>query len=210
MSDISNTTGPAGGRGTTDSSDPDRIRADIERTRAELGSDVDALADKVTPSKIMDREKAKAKNALGSVKDRVFGVASDLSDTASGAAGSAGDSIAAAPKRAVEKLEGAPIAVGLMAFGAGLLVSALLPSSTKERQIASSVKDAAQPIVGEVTDAAKEAAEHLREPAMDAFDAVKSEATEAADQVRTEATGAVQDVKDEANQAKHAVQESNQ
>lgn len=31
------------------SDSPDAIRADIERTRAEFGRDVDALADKVTP-----------------------------------------------------------------------------------------------------------------------------------------------------------------
>ena len=34
------------------SDSPDEIRANIERTRSELGSDVDALADKVNPSKI--------------------------------------------------------------------------------------------------------------------------------------------------------------
>ena len=33
-------------------SNPDDLRRDIERTRMELGQDVDALADKVTPSKI--------------------------------------------------------------------------------------------------------------------------------------------------------------
>ncbi|HXH34154.1 MAG TPA: DUF3618 domain-containing protein [Plantibacter sp.] len=194
----------------SDYSDPDQIRADIERTRSALGSDVDALADKVTPSKIVDREKQKAKNALGSVKDRVFGVASDISDTASDALGSTGDALSSAPKRAVAKAEGAPIAVGLIAFGAGLLVSALLPSSTKEKELASSIKDAAQPLVDDVTDAAKEAAEHLKEPAADAFAAVRDQAADAAEQVRTDATGAVDDVKDDANQAKHAVQQSNE
>jgi len=194
----------------SDTSDPDQIRADIERTRSALGSDVDALADKVTPSKIVDREKQKAKNALGSVKDRVFGVAADASDHASDALGSAGDALTSAPQRAVAKAEGAPIAVGLIAFGAGLLVSALLPASTKERELASNLKDAAQPIVEDVTDAAKEAAEHLKEPAADAFAAVKDQATDAAQQVKSDATGAVDDVKDDANQAKHAVQQSNE
>lgn len=194
----------------SDSTDPAQIRADIERTRSALGSDVDALADKVTPSKIVDREKQKAKDALGSVKDRVFGVASDLSDGASGALGSAGDVVTSAPKRAAAKAEGAPIAVGLMAFGAGLLISALLPASTKERELASDLKDAAQPFVDDVTGAAKEAAEHLKDPAAEAFAAVKDQATDSAAQVKDDATGAVDEVKDEANQAKHAVQQSNE
>jgi ElaB/YqjD/DUF883 family membrane-anchored ribosome-binding protein len=188
----------------SDYSDPDQIRADIERTRSALGSDVDALADKVTPSKIVDREKLKAKNALGSVKDRVFGVASGASDHASDALGTAGDALSSAPKRAVAKAEGAPIAVGLIAFGAGL------PASTKEKELAAGLKDAAQPLVDDVTDAAKEAAEHLREPAADAFTAVKEQAADSAEQVKADATGAVDDVKNDANQAKHAVQQSNE
>ena len=53
-------------------SNPDEIRADIERTRAELGQDVDALADKVTPSKIAERQTRKVRRALTSVKDRVM------------------------------------------------------------------------------------------------------------------------------------------
>lgn len=194
----------------SDYSDPDQIRADIERTRSALGSDVDALADKVTPSKIVDREKQKAKNALGSVKDRVFGVASDASGHASDALGTAGDALSSAPKRAVAKAEGAPIAVGLIAFGAGLLISALLPASTKEQELAAGLKDAAQPLVDDVTDAAKEAAEHLKEPATDALAAVKEQATDSAEQVKADATGAVDDVRNDANQAKHAVQQSNE
>ncbi|TFD05905.1 DUF3618 domain-containing protein [Cryobacterium sp. TMT1-2-2] len=43
---------------------PDQIRSDIERTRRELGGDVDALADKVTPSKIIQRQTDKVKSAF--------------------------------------------------------------------------------------------------------------------------------------------------
>jgi len=53
------------------SDSPDAIRADIEQTRRELGSDVDALADKVSPSKIVDRQADKVKNMFGSVRERV-------------------------------------------------------------------------------------------------------------------------------------------
>ena len=42
---------------------PDQIRAEIEKTRRELGGDVDALADKVSPSKIVDRQTDKVKHA---------------------------------------------------------------------------------------------------------------------------------------------------
>lgn len=37
------------------SDNPDAIRQEIEETRARLGTNVDAVADKVTPSKIVQR-----------------------------------------------------------------------------------------------------------------------------------------------------------
>ena len=71
-------------------SNTDQIREDIERTRAELGQDVDALADKVNPGKAAQRQGRKVRRALTSVKDRVMGVAGDVGDSAHDALGNAG------------------------------------------------------------------------------------------------------------------------
>ena len=59
------------------SDSPDEIRADIERTRHDLGRDVDALADEVSPSKIVDRQVDKVRGAFTSVRERVMGAADD-------------------------------------------------------------------------------------------------------------------------------------
>ena len=182
---------------------PDQIRADIERTRRELGGDVDALADKVTPSKVMHRQTDKVKNAVGSVKDRVMGAAHDAGEHTSSASGD----LAGASHHAVDKAKGNPLAVGLIAFGVGWLAASLVPASEKEKELGSSIKEAAQPLVHEVTDAAKEVGEHLKEPAQEAAAAVKQSATDAADSVKAETSSAASDMKDEANQAKHAVQD---
>lgn len=184
------------------SQSPEEIRAEIDRTRAELGSDVDALAEKVTPSKIVGRQADKVRGALGSVKDRVIGAA----DSAQGSASSTGDTLSDASHQAVDKAKGNPLAVGLIAFGVGWLAASLVPASTKEKELASQVKDAAQPLVHKATDAAKGVAENLREPAQDAVAAVKETATDAAQNVKSDAASAAADVKDEANSAKHAVQ----
>ena len=48
----------------TTSSDPDEIRADIERTRAELSHNVDSLADTANPKNIADRQVDKVKGAV--------------------------------------------------------------------------------------------------------------------------------------------------
>ncbi|HET7741103.1 MAG TPA: DUF3618 domain-containing protein [Mycobacterium sp.] len=186
------------------SDSPDAIRADIEQTRKELGSDVDALADKVSPSKIVDRQADKVKHAFGSVRDRVMGAADD----AGSAIADAGSSVVDVKDRALTKAEGNPIAVGLIAFGAGLLIASLIPASTKENEIAAEVKDQAQPLVDTVTDAAKEVGEHLKEPAQDAADAVRETATDAVDSVKADAQYAAAEVTDQAQTARDHVTES--
>jgi len=188
---------------------PEQIRANIEATRRELGGNVDALADKVTPAKIVERQTDKVKSAIGGVRDKVMGAASDARDSAASAGGSVGDSVADGRDAVVAKAQGNPFAVGLIAFGVGWLAASLIPASTKEKDLATTIKDKAQPLVENVTDAAKEVAGNLREPAQDAAAAVRDTATDAAAEVKSEATDAVGDVKDQAGQAKHAVQENN-
>jgi len=194
------------------SDSPDQIRADIERTRAELGGDVDALADKVTPSKIVDRQKDKVRSAVGSVRERIMGAADDAGSAMSGAGSSAkghvGDAmghVGDAKDRVVAKAEGNPLAVGLIAFGAGLLASSLIPASSREKQMASDVKDAAQPLVDQASSVAKEVGEHLKEPAQEAATAVRDAASDSVETVKAETQSAASDVKDQAQQSRENV-----
>ena len=111
---------------------PDEIRADIERTRYNLSNDVDAMAEKVTPSSVAHRQVDKARgavrDAVGGVKDRVMGTADDVgtsvSDTASSAkygvqsaAQDAGDAARRAPHQIKRQTQGNPLAAGLIALG---------------------------------------------------------------------------------------------
>lgn len=191
---------------TYDTSDPDEIRANIERTRSELGSDVDALADKVTPSKVVDREKEKLRGRVESVKDRVFGAASDTKDAVHGAAGSAGGSLSDAPRKVADKAQGNAVAVGLIAFGAGLLAASLIPASDKEKQLAAQAKEAAEPAIEGAKHVAQDIAQDLKEPAQDAAQAVQETARDAAESVRSTATDEAQSVRSDAQDARDAVQ----
>lgn len=183
------------------SDSPDEIRADIERTRQELGSDVDALADKVNPSKIVDRQVDRVRGAFGSVRDRIMGAADDASSSFSDAGSQLGD----VKDRVVTKAEGNPLAVGLIAFGAGLLLAALIPASDKEKDLAATVKDQAQPLVDQVTGAAKEVGEHLKEPAQAAVASVKESAEDSVAVVKDEAQSAAGEVRDQAQQARENI-----
>src|SRR4051812_49751365 len=55
------------------SSDPEVIRRQIEDTRRELSYDVDALNEKVNPSRVVDRRVSNVKGRVVRAKDRVMG-----------------------------------------------------------------------------------------------------------------------------------------
>ena len=187
---------------------PEAIRAEIERTRRELSYDTDDLVDKVTPSKIAHRQTEKIKGAFGSVRERVMGSVDDASSSLHGAGSSlhgAGSSVKDAGHRVAAKAEGNPLAVGLMAFAAGLLVSSLIPASEKEKELAEGVKEQAQPLVDEAKQVAQQVGQDLKEPVQEAANAVKDTATDAAQNVRSDAQDAAGTVKDRTQEARDNV-----
>ena len=187
-------------------STPDEIRAEIEQTRGTLGSDVDALADKVSPSSIAHRQTEKVKSRFQGVRDSVMGAADSARSSASGSASGATDQAKDAAQRGVEKAKGNPLAVGLIAFGVGALVASLIPASDAEQELAATAKDKAGPAVDAAEGAAKDVAQNLKEPAQEAFSSVADTAQEAAGTVKSDAQSAVGDVKDSAQQSKDTVQ----
>ncbi len=192
---------------TTRSDDPEVIRRDIESTRADLSRNVDALTEKVSPSRVVGRRVDRAKDAVGSVKDKVMGSNDDpydhgavggATDKASSVASSIGDTATSAPTIARQKTRGNPLAAGMIAFGVGWLASSLLPATEKEQEAASAVKDKASEhsdtLTAPIKEAAGNAKENLRAPAQDAVQSVKGTATEATATVKDEAAAAKDDV----------------
>jgi hypothetical protein len=209
-----------------DPNDPDQIRREIERTQANLSNDVDALTEKVTPSRIVERRVDRAKGAAGRLKDKVMGsdygptgrtgahsvqgiagsvgetassTASTISDTASDAAATAATAVQEAPQAVRRQTQGNPLAAGLIAFGAGWLISSLLPASRREQELAEQAKNKATELGQPLADAAKQAAtemkDNLQEPAQQAVESVKSTATDAGRTVADEGRYAAQDVR---------------
>jgi cell division septum initiation protein DivIVA len=185
------------------SQNPEEVRQDIEQTRARLGYDVDAVADKVTPSHIAHRQTEKIKGAMSGMKDKVMGTADDARASARDSVHGAGGTVEHAQQGVARKTRGNPFAAGLIAFGAGLLVSSLIPASEKEQELADTLKEKAQPLTQEVAGAAREVADHLKEPAQEAVASVKDTASSGAQNVKAEAQtqgDAVQDRVQEARQ----------
>jgi uncharacterized protein DUF3618 len=234
----------------TTSSDPEQIRREIERTQAALSQDVDALTEKVTPGKIVERRVDRARDAATRLKEKVMGsdpygnqhgaggyvgdvrsAASTATDRVSGTASSAASSVQDAASSAVGTVQdaassaagavqeapaairrqtrGNPLAAGIIAFGAGWLVSSLLPASRREQELADQAKQVAQEKVQPAAQQlAAEVKENLREPAQQAVESVRSTAQDAKDTVTDEGRSAAQDVQGRAQDAAGNVRSS--
>ena len=205
-------------------SDPDQIRGNIEHTQKNLSADVDALAEKVTPSRIVERRVGQTRSAMTSVKDRIMGSAAETTSTVSGTASSAAvsakdtltakassaaDVASSAPEQARQRTRGNPLAAGLVAFGAGWLLSSVLPATEPEQEAAAQVKDLAmekgRPIAQELGQAGQEAAQGLRESAQHRAKSVKETAADAASTVAGEAQSQASDVTSHAQKARNRV-----
>jgi hypothetical protein len=207
----------------TTSNDPDEIRADIERTRAALSDDVDELAESVKPKNVAGRQVDKVKEAASNVRERVMGSDDDdydrsavgtvgdkaysARDTVSEKASGAGEAVRQAPRRMRRKAQGNPLAAGMVAFGLGMLVSSLIPSTEKEREAVSQLQENLEPVKAKATEVAQDIGEGLKPAAQEAAESVKTTAQEGAENVKQEGQSAAADVKDQAQASKETVQQ---
>jgi len=193
--------------------EPDRIRDDIELTRARLATDVDRLADRTSPSRVAQRGWQRTKERARGVSDRVMGTASsgghavkdsaaDAAGTVQEKAGDVADQLRRVPDVTIRQTRGNPIAAGLIAFGAGLLTASLLPATELEKRAGRQVRDHADDLVEPVRGPLTEAAQDLGQRAKEAAASVGETAGDAA---RTTAQSAKATAKDAGAEVKQNV-----
>lgn len=198
----------------TTSNNPDEIRADIERTRRELGQDVDALAEKVSPTKAVSRQTNRIKDGFIHAKENIMGSPEQhrhepsLGDRASEWADDTQHALHQAPAQLRGRTAGNPLAAGLIAFGAGLLLSSLIPASRAEQRAAEGLKDQAAPLVDEAKQAAQQLREDLEPAAREAAGSVKESAAEAASHLKEQGTDTAQGLKAESQDAARQVKDT--
>ncbi|MFY0406423.1 DUF3618 domain-containing protein [Solicola sp. PLA-1-18] len=173
--------------------DPQAMRAEIDARRDDLTRDVDALNDKVNPTRVVSRN-----------VDAVKGRASRLRESVMGGSGSngpgVGDRASDATSAVGDRTRGNPLAAGLVAFGAGMLLSALLPASESEAKATQKLVDAAKDhgVVDEVKQAGQDTAQGLKEHARSAAQDVAGSAQDSARHVADEARSGAQSAADQA------------
>jgi ElaB/YqjD/DUF883 family membrane-anchored ribosome-binding protein len=134
--------------------DPNAIRADIERTRAEMGDTVDALGYKADV-------KSRAKDRISETKDKLTGKASDVAPD--------GRQV----KRAAGIAQENPLGLAIGGVAVGFIAGLLVPTSRVEDekigpmadQVKDQLKETGQEAVERGKDVAQQAAQSAKETA---------------------------------------------
>ncbi len=161
--------------------EPDRIRAEIEQTRAEMSETVDALGYKADV-------KTRTKEKIVGVKDRVAGGTPDSGEVKD----------KARQAKSVAQQNPIGLAVGSVAVGflAGMLIPATRVEDEKLGEVSDSVVDKMKETGQEALERGKEVA---HEAAQSAQETVKESGQEHAQQMKDSAQDSAQDVKQEAH-----------
>jgi hypothetical protein len=162
---------------------------------------VGTVSDKASGARDAVAERAYA------AKDAATDKAYAAKDTVSEKASQAGEAVREAPTTVKRKTQGNPLAAGVIAFGLGMLVSSLIPSSEKERRAVSQLQENIQPVKEKAAEVARDMGESLKPAAQEAAESVKTSAQEGAESVRQEGQSAAQDVKDQTQQSKKTVRQ---
>jgi hypothetical protein len=184
----------------------EELRQQLASQREHLGRDLDAIGDRVSPHRMVERRRAAMRQRVVEVKERVMGAAEDTADAVRGAKTSAvagvGDSAASITSGTRHATQGNPLAAGLVAFGAGLVVAAAFPATRPERRLAEKAEPmlesaaheagpAVRHALQELQPVAEESVSDLKEATIDAARAVKQEVAEAAAGVKDDAQSTI-------------------
>jgi len=191
--------------------EPDRIRAEIEATRAEMSETVDALGYKAdvksrAKESIQEKKDSAKESIVGatqSVKEKIVGAGSSVGDSVSSVGGSVSDKTPDAEqvkhqaKRAVGVAQSNPLGLAIGSVAVGFIAGMLIPSTRVEDEklgpVADDVKERAK-------QTGQEALEHGKQVAQDAAqsaqETVKESGQEHAQQVRDSAQDHAQEVQE--------------
>ena len=162
----------------------EELRRDIEETRGGLTETLDAIGDRVSPGRVIERRKNRMVQGVQAARERVMGSAADARDGVAGGTSTAVDTVKGTPDAVRHQTVGSPIAAGAIAFGIGFLVAAILPPSQSEQRAAEGLLDKAEPLKDELASAGREVAEGVKGVAQDAVQEVKATAADGTQAVK--------------------------
>ena len=211
-----------------------QVRADIARSRNELGETIGALeqrlaqtkddvVDRVSPKRVWHRKTEGLRRRVGAVTGSVTGMTErmemqvatgtrkvrgevqELAGQTSEGMTRATDGVRQSQVGLRQKAEDNPMAAGLVALGAGVLVASLLPPTPAERRAALRLRDELGPLQQQAGEVGRQLADEVGSSAQERLEQVKARAGEAVEQVKEETTASTEEVKKETKAASRRV-----
>ena len=176
------------------------LRQDLEHQRESVGRDLEAIGDRVSPGRMVERRRMAVRQSFGRARDAVMGARDTAAGRTQHAASTVGDVVTSTPQAIQSQTQGNPMAAGLVAFGLGALAGSILPTTRREEQAVAQVQPALESAAGELADGAQslvssakehaaEGAEHLKETVRGAAESVKADAQGSTQSTATPAQG---------------------
>jgi gas vesicle protein len=169
--------------------EPDRIRAEIEQTRAEMSETVDALGYKAdvktrTKENLQDKKESAKESVMG-MKDKIAGAGSSVTERAPDSG-----QVKHSARRATSIAQENPIGLAIGSVAVGFVAGMLMPSTRMEDEKLGEVSDS---VVEKVKETGQEALEHGKQVAQDMAETAKQSGQEHAEQVKDSAQQSAQE-----------------
>ena len=193
--------------------DPELLRREIAATRSDMDRTLAELEDRVSPTRIKERQTAKVRSRWDGVKTSVMGSVDDLQERGEGMGNQmqstlhdAQEGMMHAPEQLESATRGNPLAAGLVAFGVGALAGSMMPVSGAERKVADELRDQfEEPLEQQLHRSGDEMRTELQEHAQEAMEETKQSVQEGAEHVRDDARTSGEQVQDQARDAAETV-----
>jgi hypothetical protein len=198
--------------GTTEA----ELRRNAERDRERMGETLDAIGDRLSPERVVERRKAAVGQGFRRMREAVMGspgyvepvahraregasnVATNVASSAADTARSAAENVRQAPQMVADQTRGNPIAAGIVAFGAGMLFATMFPKTETEQQLIGDVRPTIDRAKEELQGTGRELAADVRDHAKDAAQQVSQAGKEAASNVTEQTKSSAQEVAQQA------------
>ncbi len=206
----------------------DQLRAEAAAHRQSIATDRELMGDRVSPSRIAERRKARLRERVYGVRNSVFGSSErssrssasyddyaygtpassaqwqsgGSSDGSSSVGDRASGALDAVKERTPDSLgavtEGSPFGAAIVGFGIGMLAATVLPSSPDEQRAARKLQPHLEGTAAALGQTGKEAVEHVKPEAQQAVADVKDSAKDSVESVKSDAQSAAGSVKETA------------
>jgi len=152
-----------------------------------MSNTLDAIGDQMSPQLMVKRSSHRIWRWIKSAREGVMGSGSDTYGL-----GNEGGQSAQSPEAVAAHIQGNPLAAGIIAFGFGLLVGSLLPSTEVERRAASAIADEVEPAIGSAMQAASDVAQGVQDKVGEALKDVGQEIADQTQSLGSDVQGNVQ------------------